>query len=237
MSAHSPDIAHERALILQTLHAAVTALGNVIGRNTEVVLHDLEHPEKSVLAITNGHVTGRVLGSPVLDVPAQDRGLQALINETTPANDNVPKVIPDYPTRGKQGQTLRSATALYRDSNGQAFAALCINTDNSELLAARRCLDNLLNSPDSPPPAAEESADMAQLMAEIIADSLSELNGDLRLSRKQAKLAAVRKMQERGMFIVKGGIEKAATALGVTRYTIYNYLDEIRDGQQPGSPS
>lgn len=39
------------------------------------------------------------------------------------------------------------------------------------------------------------------------------------------------------MFIVKGGIEKAAAALGVTRYTIYNYLDEIRDEQQPGSPS
>lgn len=78
---------------------------------------------------------------------------------------------------------------------------------------------------------------MAQLMADIIADSLSELNSDLRHSRKQAKLAAVRKMQERGMFIVKGGIEKAAAALGVTRYTIYNYLDEIRDEQQPGSPS
>lgn len=237
MSAPSPDIRHERALILQTLHAAVTALGSVVGRNTEIVLHDLEHPEQSVLAIANGHVTGRKEGSPVLAVPAEDQGLRALINETSPVDDTTPKVIPDYPTRGRQGQTLRSATALYRDSSGRAFAALCINTDNSELLAARRCLDSLLNSTDSPPAAAEEGADMAQLMADIIADSLSELNSDLRHSRKQAKLAAVRKMQERGMFIVKGGIEKAAAALGVTRYTIYNYLDEIRDEQQPGSPS
>ncbi|MGE8311970.1 MAG: helix-turn-helix domain-containing protein, partial [Pseudomonas protegens] len=42
------------------------------------------------------------------------------------------------------------------------------------------------------------------------------------------KLDAVRQMQERGVFIVKGGIEKAAAALGVTRYTIYNYLEQIR---------
>lgn len=236
MPAHSASIARERALILQTLHAAITMLGTVVGRNTEIVLHDLEHPERSVLAIANGHITGRVPGSPVLAVPAEDRGLRALVNDNAPGGDNTPTVIADYPTLGKNGQTLRSATALYRDSNGQPFAALCVNTDNSELLAAKRCLDSLLNSQDTPPPAAEESADMAQLMADIIADSLSELNDNQRLSRKQAKLAAVRKMQERGMFIVKGGIEKAAAALGVTRYTIYNYLDEIRD-EQSGSAS
>jgi len=48
---------------------------------------------------------------------------------------------------------------------------------------------------------------------------------------KKAKLEAVRQMQDRGIFIVKGGVEKAAKALGVTRYTIYNYLEEIRQSQ------
>lgn len=236
MPAHSPEITRERALILQTLHAAIKALGSVVGRNTEIVLHDLEHPEKSVLAITHGHITGRVPGSPVLAVPLEDQGLRALLNDDGQAGTTTPTVIPDYPTRGKNGQTLRSATALYRDSNGQPFAALCINTDNNELLAAKRCLDSLLNADTPSPPQTDESVDMGQLMSDIIADSLSELNGNLRVSRKQAKLAAVRKMQDRGMFIVKGGIEKAAAALGVTRYTIYNYLDEIRD-EQSGSAS
>ncbi|MNE73681.1 hypothetical protein D3C80_1697050 [compost metagenome] len=46
--------------------------------------------------------------------------------------------------------------------------------------------------------------------------------------KKSQKLEAVRQMQDRGLFIVKGGIEKAAAALGVTRYTIYNYLEQIR---------
>lgn len=28
--------------------------------------------------------------------------------------------------------------------------------------------------------------------------------------------------------MMKGGVEKAAAALGVTRYTIYNYLDALK---------
>ncbi len=51
--------------------------------------------------------------------------------------------------------------------------------------------------------------------------------------KKPQKVEAVRQMQDRGIFIVKGGIEKAAAALGVTRYTIYNYLEQIRDTENP----
>jgi len=50
-----------------------------------------------------------------------------------------------------------------------------------------------------------------------------------RRSAKAQKLEAVRQMHDGGLFIVKGAVEKAAAALGVTRYTIYNYLDEIRN--------
>ena len=52
---------------------------------------------------------------------------------------------------------------------------------------------------------------------------------------KQAKVEAVRVMQERGLFIVKGGVEKAAAALGVTRYTIYNYLEQLRGEHAPAA--
>lgn len=231
MCSLNDELSRERELVFETLRAALSALGSVVGRDTEIVLHDLSAPEASVMAIANGHVTGRVAGSSVLAVPDQDLGLSALINSVPDGGDTSPLVIPDYVTHNKQGQPLRSATALYRDSSGQPFAALCINSDQNALLAAREAIDRLLSGQPSPAVQAApvpESGDMEQLMAEIIADSLAELENGPRSARKQAKLAAVRRMQERGMFIVKGGIEKAAAALGVTRYTIYNYLEEIR---------
>ena len=79
-------------------------------------------------------------------------------------------------------------------------------------------------------PAVSEPADMELLMSEIIQASLQR-SGQGRMN-KQAKVEAVRVMQERGLFIVKGGVEKAASALGVTRYTIYNYLEQLRGTSQ-----
>ena len=52
------DTTPERQLVLGVLHATVQMLGTVLGRTTEVVLHDLTRPEHSVIAIANGHVSG-----------------------------------------------------------------------------------------------------------------------------------------------------------------------------------
>ena len=46
----------------------VSFLGEVVGRNTEVVLHDLADIDASVVAIVNGEVSGRTIGSPATDL-------------------------------------------------------------------------------------------------------------------------------------------------------------------------
>jgi len=38
----------------------------------------------------------------------------------------------------------------------------------------------------------------------------------------------VKSLDERGIFLIKGAVENVAKFLDVSRYTIYNYLDEIR---------
>ncbi|WP_256592099.1 transcriptional regulator [Pseudomonas sp. CC120222-01a] len=214
----------ERQLTLTVLKAALQALGSVAARNMEILLHDLDHPEHSVVAIVNGHLSGRVVGSPILAAPEQDQGFKALMQASADQQGAAPLVLPDYPTTLK-GRTLRSATAIFRDSNGHPFASLCVNTDVTGLDAAMHFLQQLQPLGASPAEASEP-ADMAILMSEIIEDSLQR-SGQGRMN-KQAKVEAVRVMQERGLFMVKGGVEKAAAALGVTRYTIYNYLEQLR---------
>lgn len=216
----------ERALTFKVLKAAIQALGSVAPRNMEILLHDLDHPEHSVVSIVNGHISGRVVGSPILAAPEQDQGFKALMHASHAQRGADPVVLPDYPTSVK-GRTLRSATAILRDSSGHPFASLCVNTDLSDLNAAMDFLRQLQPLGAAPPEAiVEEPADMALLMAEIIEDALQR-TGHGRMN-KQAKVEAVSVMQERGLFIVKGGVEKAAAALGVTRYTIYNYLEQLR---------
>ena len=45
---------------------------------------------------------------------------------------------------------------------------------------------------------------------------------------KEEKIELVRIFEERGVFLVKGAVEYVAEVLNVSRYTVYNYLDEIR---------
>ncbi|MEN5037723.1 PAS domain-containing protein [Pseudomonas sp. TWI929] len=218
----------ERQLTLTVLKAAIQALGSVAARNMEILLHDLDRPEHSVVAIVNGHLSGRSIGSPILAAPEQDQGFKALMQASADQHGCEPVVLPDYPTTLK-GRTLRSATAIFRDSSGQPFASLCVNTDVTGLDAAMSFLQQLQPLGASAP-AVNEPADMELLMSEIIQASLQR-SGQGRMN-KQAKVEAVRVMQERGLFIVKGGVEKAASALGVTRYTIYNYLEHLRGASQ-----
>lgn len=220
----------ERQLTLTVLKAAMQALGSVAARNMEILLHDLDHPEHSVVAIVNGHLSGRAVGSPILAAPEQDQGFKALLQASADQQGADPVVVPDYPTTLK-GRSLRSATAIFRDSSGHPFASLCVNTDISGLDAAMDFLRQLQPLGATPAEApASEPADMALLMGEIIEGALQR-SGQGRMN-KQAKVEAVRVMQERGLFIVKGGVEKAAAALGVTRYTIYNYLEQLRGASQ-----
>jgi hypothetical protein len=65
-----------------------------------------------------------------------------------------------------------------------------------------------------------------------LADSLDHLLADLRrrhgplaeLGRKE-KQDVVRVLEERGAFALRHGVETVASALGVSRFTVYNYLN------------
>ncbi|MGO4001467.1 helix-turn-helix transcriptional regulator [Pseudomonas fluorescens] len=218
----------ERRLTFSVLKTAIAALSSVIGRNTELLLHDLESPEHSVVAIANGHISGRQVGSPILGGPEQDRGFALVMDAASSASTG--PVFTDTYTSVINGRELRSVTAVFRDSSGTPFASLCINADLTDLNLAQRFLENLQPAPSGRNESQSEPADIELLMAQIIQTSSNSLG--LGKMNKRDKVEAVRAMQERGLFIVKGGVEKAAVALGVTRFTIYNYLEEIRNLQQ-----
>ena len=46
--------------------------------------------------------------------------------------------------------------------------------------------------------------------------------------QKEDKLAIVESLENKGIFDVKGSVEYVADRLGVTNFTIYNYLKEVR---------
>ena len=70
--------------------------------------------------------------------------------------------------------------------------------------------------------------DMEALMLDIISGAVRRYGKPVAKMDKEEKTAAVEMMLERGLFMVRGGVERAATALGVTRFTVYNYLEDVK---------
>ncbi|MDT3297527.1 PAS domain-containing protein [Shewanella sp. SP2S2-6] len=231
------DVINEH-IVIELLASTVRLVGSLAPKNMEVVLHDLRTPERSIIEITNSTVSGRKKGQSVLSGGRQDKAFEHVM---ALSSESVSFVL-DYETYDSLGKPLRSSSAIYRNQQGKPYAALCINVDYAQLNSAiemiqqltgihfneqQKYSDNLGNENNvliQEPTA--ENIDI--LMQEIIDLAIQQNPGTNRIAVKKANLSAVQRMLERGIFIIKGGVEKAAKALGVSRYTIYNYLDELK---------
>ena len=54
-----------------------------------------------------------------------------------------------------------------------------------------------------------------------------ELGGKLALLSRSEKQRAIRLLDERGAFILRRAVEDVADAMGVSRITVYNYLNSL----------
>lgn len=61
----------------------------------------------------------------------------------------------------------------------------------------------------------------------LIASVEAELGNSLPLLPREQKQRAIRLLDERGAFILRRAVEDVADAMGVSRITVYNYLNAI----------
>ncbi len=82
------------------------------------------------------------------------------------------------------------------------------------------------------PPSAASPADLSDGLSRLIAEVEQELGAQLAQLPRADKQRAVRLLEERGAFEMRRSAETVAEALGVTRFTVYNYLN-----RSPSPPS
>jgi hypothetical protein len=105
---------------------------------------------------------------------------------------------------------------------------LVIEIDVTTVDDARRMIDSLTRSPDARerPPGAFTHVDQA--MDELISLAEQEVGHSLGAMNRLEKQRVVRFLDERGAFALRKSVERVADALGVSRFTVYNYLDATR---------
>ncbi len=205
--------------ILEGMIPVVEGIGKTFGRNCEVVLHDFNNLPSSIMAIENGHVTGRSIGSPMTEV-----GVAAIRKGHT--NDN----IVNYTGKSTDGRALKSSTMFIKDESGKVIGCLCINFDMSEFIVAQNAIAEITQTDDKEDIKAKESQgnSVNDVLSNIVSNTLDNLGKPVAYMNKDEKVNIVKRLDEQGAFLIKGAIDYVAKILCVSRYTIYNYLDEIR---------
>lgn len=82
-----------------------------------------------------------------------------------------------------------------------------------------------------------EGADVVAVRLPQLADSLDHILAALERKQgkpladldRKAKQEVVRVLEARGAFSVRHGVETVASALGVSRFTVYNYLNREKE--------
>lgn len=206
--------------ILKNMIPLVEGIASTFGKSCEVVLHDVRNPESSIVAIANGHVTNRVVGGPM-----SEYGLADLKRGNFESN----KI--NYLKKTKDGRVLKSTSMYIKDDRGDLIGFLCINFDISELTIIKNILNDFIVVNDATIVAAEGSGSgdvIHDVLARIVDTTVESTGKPVAFMTKEEKVSVVQLLEGQGVFQVKGAVDYVAKILCVSRYTIYNYLDEIR---------
>lgn len=196
------------------------AIATQFGPNCEVVVHDLESNdiEHSIIAIENGHISGRKIGDGPSNIV-----LKALRNKEHLEGDKLA-----YLTKTKDGKILKSTTVYIRDDHEKLIGIFAINYDISLMMAASDYLQNFVGTVKEDSQAEPISLNVADLLDELISQSTRKIGKPVALMTKEDKVNFVRLLNEAGAFLITKSGPKVCEYLGISKYTLYSYLDEIK---------
>ncbi|MGM0126337.1 hypothetical protein IGI37_003766 [Enterococcus sp. AZ194] len=210
----------------------VPFLGETLGADYEITLQEVSEKKSHIIAIANGHISGRKIGSPLTDFALE------LIREKRYLTSN--SVI-NYQGKSKKNQSLRSSTYFIKEDEN-LLGLLCINYNGNKLINLSRELSGVANellnlanaghSHEKYENKVEEVPSYVENFPESIAD-LINLTAGVDLTNHSVKLSSednlriVKVLEQKGVFQLKGSIPEVASALKISEATLYRYLKKL----------
>ncbi|SPS07197.1 helix-turn-helix transcriptional regulator [Latilactobacillus sakei] len=218
---------------LERYQGLVHFLGQVLGSNYEVVLHWINQDGSYyIAAIEHAEISGRNLNSPITGF-----ALDLIRDKIYQKQD----AVVNYKASSDKNQQIQGSTYFIKDDQGVLLGLLCINFNAQPYLAA---IDNLINLANldsllaSVPTVASKHPQQHQVVTneEVLHSSVEEiiytvvapntLQSGIKLTQDK-KIEICRKLNQKGIFKIKGALSKVAEILGTSEPSIYRYLKLI----------
>ena len=107
----------------------VDFLGHVLGPDYEIALHELEDDSNRIIAIANGELTGRHIGSPL-----SNKMLEFVAGNLYETQN----YVLNFESVSATGKTMCSNSMFIKGRHGELSGLLCINFDASRYEELRR---------------------------------------------------------------------------------------------------
>lgn len=201
--------------LLATYIPLVDFIADIVGPNCEVILHDITRPESSVVAIRNGYISGRRIGSPLTAF-----GLELLERKLFTQQ----QAVVNYLSYTENHEKLRASTYFLKDPQGVLIGMLCVNIKMTGGDVAGAAAEAL-------PYTGDETGAVEKLSTsfdDVIASAVRQITASYgtepgRLSGPE-KMTLIRQLRARGIFQIKGAVAQVAQVLNLSQSTIYRYL-------------
>ena len=216
--------------ILDYYKKLVDFLGEVLGENAEVVLRDCRKPDHDIIAIANGHVSGRTIGAPITDFT-----LSILANEEWKEKD----YVVNYEGKAAPDKRLRSSTYFIREE-GKLVGQLCVNIDMTpyeQVMDRIRQLSGMGLMSDGGQSGIICSGPVENFSEDVIGDMMkkavitvvgsSEAKVRERLTQKE-KIEIIGELNRAGLFQLKGAVGAVAEYLYCSEASVYLYQSKIQ---------
>lgn len=207
----------EREKMFDFLKRIADGISIMFGNNCEVVIHDMENDESSILYITNKHVTERDVGDK-LDVLGTTE-----LDELSKGTDLI-----NLKGVAKNNHLVKSST--FHAKGEDYHFALGINYDYTNMLMVHSVVGDLIHVGDSIDTVVGEKDENLELkLDELYTEAVDQIGKPIPFMRKKERVEMIKYLQEKGAFSIHKSIPIIADKMNVSRYTIYNYLREIKE--------
>lgn len=204
---------------MQLLKSVMILIVKQFGDDCEVVLHDWSQGyDKSIVAIENGHVTGRKVGD-----PGSNLGLTVMRGTSDGLNNF------NYVTKTKDGKTVRSSTVYFLNDEGKPIGAMCINYNMTKMFDMQKTIEDFTMVGSEVKEIFVN--DVNELLDFFLQESIESVGKSVNDMNKEDKIKALRYLDEKGAFLITKSGTKICKFFDISKFTLYNYLDEIRDSE------
>lgn len=206
----------QKTLNLETWKQLAKGITGQFGKSCEVVIHDLSQDlDHTIVYIENGHVTGRKIGDGSSKIV-----LQTLKKKGNDITDRI-----SYRTQTEDGKILKSTSLFIKNDEGEVVGIFSINLDITSFMMAERSLQEITGiEPENNAMDCIHNSVMGTLN-DLIGQSVRMVNKPVSEMTREDKIKAIKFLQDSGAFLIKKSGDKVSKFFGISKFTLYNYID------------